>query len=781
MLTTRFELKKISFFFTFLLLISLLLLLSLDSTAYAQSEQNGIPKIDWQEKIEANQSLNALDYSLMGETIDLHTGGLSFAHTDISLPGNSNLDVSLRRERTMGELHHRSVNADFGDWNLIVPRIDAIVGPTSPWKKTSGDRCSASLAINFPAEQVWIPQKLAGNPNLGGQFISGSVTDYTANDYSSGINMIIPGQGSQRLLKTHAGVDYHKASNAAYTTKSGWAINCINVGQNEGFEATSPQGVTYRFDRVVIRKNKDLGFFDHGEDTNLQRWLVSLRATRVEDVHGNYVNYTYNSQNHLTRIQSNDGRRIDIGYSGELISTASSNGRTWSYDYETNPYQHAYWEGQTVPGPGNQILKEVTRPDSLKWELTLSQMTAGPAPGEDCYNHNLQVVSVKHPNGTNAIFRMEDKMHRTSLDVRTWNPTVCGPYTPGPLIGGSPECDVACGGSNPGQPQQRLKRINVPSVVFKSVHVSGQSEPSNWTYEYESDPGPESSSINDRTNWTKVTAPDGVETTYYHKWHRERDGGALVKEEVHSAGGQNLLRRRTFTYAHPNSGGTVSDTTIVAGIANGGTLEDNVNVQPCIGTASSCFIPGLSDEPMARPGVIMHQVEVVTEQDGNIFTSQTGYNLDRSSSNYSFSHPVSKRSSSNYYSTASLGTDIEYEHNRSKWIIGLPKRTHEVATNGSRREMASYTYDNDGQKISETRYQEPWVSYTYHSDGTLKTIKDELDRISEGTNWKRGKPQTIKQAVGTPDEIVMTQTVDNNGWVTLERMQSSRQQTTRGM
>ena len=82
------------------------------------------------------------------------------------------------------------------------------------------------------------------------------------------------------------------------------------------------------------------------------------------------------------------------------------------------------------------------------------------------------------------------------------------------------------------------------------------------------------------------------------------------------------------------------------------------------------------------------------------------------------------------------------------------------------RELATYQYDNLGQRISQSRYtQSDFVTFTYNNDGTIASYKDALNRRTEARNWKRGAPQTIIQAVGTADEITTTSVFDNNGWL----------------
>ena len=57
------------------------------------------PIIEWEKHQNADQRLTAFGDDLMGDGIDPHTGGITFEHTDIVLPGNSGLDVSIRRRR----------------------------------------------------------------------------------------------------------------------------------------------------------------------------------------------------------------------------------------------------------------------------------------------------------------------------------------------------------------------------------------------------------------------------------------------------------------------------------------------------------------------------------------------------------------------------------------------------------------------------------------------------------------------------------------------------------
>ena len=84
------------------------------------------------------------------------------------------------------------------------------------------------------------------------------------------------------------------------------------------------------------------------------------------------------------------------------------------------------------------------------------------------------------------------------------------------------------------------------AVIKKSV--TGPSlTPATWVYQYEGDKGPTGSSSSDRTNWTKVSAPEG-HYTYYHAWISEPLGGRLVKKETRLSSAGTVKKTEQYTY-----------------------------------------------------------------------------------------------------------------------------------------------------------------------------------------------------------------------------------------
>lgn len=70
------------------------------STAHGQS--NVGVDIDQLTRQGVDQRLQSDRVDLLGEAIDPNTGSVVFSHTDVSIPGNFDLEVYLRRTRSTG-------------------------------------------------------------------------------------------------------------------------------------------------------------------------------------------------------------------------------------------------------------------------------------------------------------------------------------------------------------------------------------------------------------------------------------------------------------------------------------------------------------------------------------------------------------------------------------------------------------------------------------------------------------------------------------------------------
>lgn len=481
---------------------------------------NPFPMEEWEKRQNAEERLTAFGDDLMGDQIDPHTGSLSFLQTDVSLPGNSGLPVAISRKRSQGLHYHESVDAEFGDWELVVPRLK--VTSMAAW---AGNRCSNSFATSFPNQQH------GQSSNLGRQ------------EYSNGLMVESPGIGSQQLIQYPAGAQW--PSGAKYVTTSNWYFICGSSNSGgQGFIGYAPNGDTYRFDRYITRRAPDMGVIG---TTPAVRQLEMLAVTEVTDVHGNWVRYDYDGSNRLTRIHANDGREITLSYqvSGRpnLISRVTANGRQWDYGYQQSTWNPPFW----LDGQGLDIqqraLKTVTLPDSRSWTFNLDKMNAQPKPADDCYTADF-TLSITHPTGTTGTFKIRDLEHRYTLVGQIRESAQC-PDIEDPFY-------QAYGSVQP--PVTTATSTRVVSVYEKKL--TGPSIPTaTWSYEYEQDTGASGSSSGDRTNWTKVTGP-GVHITYVHTWTGEPLGGTLKRQEVRASANGSILNSSDTTYTSEGSVGS---------------------------------------------------------------------------------------------------------------------------------------------------------------------------------------------------------------------------------
>ncbi|MFZ5616482.1 MAG: hypothetical protein ACOZAA_04060, partial [Pseudomonadota bacterium] len=224
--------------------------IALCGAAFAQSPGGDTPAVEWEKRMGQDGRLEKFGADLLGDQIDPSTGAITFEHTDVIIPGNSRLDVSVRRRRSQGYYFSPDVAADFGDWALLAPRIHAISGPNG-W---TGNRCSNSFLTSFPTINIgWTD----GEGNIGS-------ISYTNSQYSEGVTLDVPGAGSQQLLEGPPGAQWTGGPNGTvkYVTTDNWRITCIPATNGgEGFLAVAPNGDQYRFDYYISRPYHYLGTY----------------------------------------------------------------------------------------------------------------------------------------------------------------------------------------------------------------------------------------------------------------------------------------------------------------------------------------------------------------------------------------------------------------------------------------------------------------------------------------------------------------------------------------
>src|SRR5690606_18647886 len=116
------------------------------------------PWEDYATHLQSRQALAAHGPELFGDQVNLYNGALSFSVTDIALPGNSGLPVALTRTFSVGAYPAgKPMDGAFGDWEIDLPRIEGVYGPT--WHNA---RCSSPLpgiamggSASYTPEDYW--------------------------------------------------------------------------------------------------------------------------------------------------------------------------------------------------------------------------------------------------------------------------------------------------------------------------------------------------------------------------------------------------------------------------------------------------------------------------------------------------------------------------------------------------------------------------------------------------------------------------------------------------
>ncbi|MFT4928829.1 MAG: hypothetical protein ACI8WB_004949 [Phenylobacterium sp.] len=318
------------------LLLSILLLLNLNLSTFAEENITTVPptpemipefKVIDQELI--NRYKNLYRNRTTGAKYDPATGSVTFAVTDISIPGNSGLPVELSRWITGDDLRTGGFGGIGWQWDIPVIKAsymdeywhDQASGTPliEPGGWYSGKNCSESYS---PAPGV----RVVGNPQAH------NAPAYT---YWSGKQLHIPGKTTEKFLENTASPGIK-----AQITKSNFYVSsCLPLADGEeGFIVKGPDGTTYTFDQIKTYRN---GAMPPALTSPLSTFTKLIMISKIEDRFGNTVEYHYNTHQDLDHILASDGRRIDVAYTSYsyknqtyyIAQTATANDKTWTYQY----------------------------------------------------------------------------------------------------------------------------------------------------------------------------------------------------------------------------------------------------------------------------------------------------------------------------------------------------------------------------------------------------------------------------------------------------------------
>ena len=109
---------------------------------------------EYDKRLKYGDIVEPLKGEIFGEQVNLYDGSISFKATDVSIPGNGSLTMTLGRSYRDGD---RSSESPFSDWDLDIPSMSGVYGDLPEtaavgyWAPAA--RCSTVAAP--PSLEVW--------------------------------------------------------------------------------------------------------------------------------------------------------------------------------------------------------------------------------------------------------------------------------------------------------------------------------------------------------------------------------------------------------------------------------------------------------------------------------------------------------------------------------------------------------------------------------------------------------------------------------------------------
>ena len=722
------------------LLISALVLIA----SYAHAEdQTTISTEEVLSRIEVKSDITPETTDLLGDRIDNNLGALSFYHTDITIPGNSSLEVAIHRTYK-GGLFTNKESLELGDWSLDLPYVSSTVPKlyngtfAGPWGEGNG--CMGT------------PGDVVHDATTG--------TNLTASEYWHGDIINVPGKTSEKLLWSNGKFEEFKEANESNpssliefgrVTKSGWLVKCLPVSEVgdavQGFEAHATDGTVYRFD--TLRRQRISGA------KAISRYTFYLLASKVTDRFGNTVNYDYvgdADNRHLTTIRSSDGRQIDISYVDDstVINTITANERTWTYSYSSLG-----------------ALTTVTRPDDKAWtynlydhEFSRPPTTMSPGGNKDICkaldpdDSDMRFTAVvTHPNGTKGTFTSKYRLKGRANVRRNRNGHFSGhPYAGNDLVN---------------------KCFYTNALIDKTLTLPDNST-YQWTYSYGTDEGFYGSEYDGTAierpdepdnqpailtdnglsilefNTTTITAPDNAKTVYYHnRDYMSAHDGQLIATAAYDTDGTLLQTRFNQFNNNPQAVGL--------------SHMAHENIKP-------------SMYPAQQQQSTIKTYNSAGNVSGTYINEYSNYNL--------FNQPLLTKS---YQAGSNKARYVKttYTHDTSRWLINLPSKTQISKDNVSFTTASETTYH--AADLTDNIASQPHKVYVYNQhiktfaeytdEGNVGKIEYDPTVVNDDGNaeqyvqyqhYKRGQATTITlpQRYDATATKTVNLTVDDNGWVT---------------
>ncbi len=685
---------------------------------------------EYSKLIQSREVVGALGNDLFGEQVSMYSGSLEFQQTDISLPGNNALPMAVGRQFSPNQDMYPG--GHFGDWQLEVPRMQAVFDSQRAW--------TVPVDVGHPASDAYLRCTNFGAPPAATGTSGGGTFD--AQEYWQGNFLYVPGSGQQEVLRRSVAPAPTDGKSYPLVTKSGFAVGCLanlapnSMDQGEGFEALSPDGIRYRFDHLVKRYHPALTKSNPGPVTArapmgylLRRQEVWLLPTLVTDRFGNTVTYQWNATDpwRLDSITASDGRQLIFSYleGTHQIAAISDGTRSWTYNY--------------IALNGTSTLESVTLPDASKWTFQLNsiRMMTPYVEGGSCghpgmANFGPRIGTITHPSGAVGSF--------TVVPItfgRSWVPLDCR--------------DMASGGGGEGGSQgySRIPSEHIAPALSEKK-LSGPGLPVTglvWSYAYGTAnacyvPGGTWPGIGARcaadapvTRTVTVTDPEGVVTRYVFGNRFETTEGQLQRTDT-GWNGSNAISTTTYAYAAPNAG----------------PYPDPVGTS---GQKRGDGYLATRHTPQRSKTIVQQGMTFSWQVDAGCTGQPLCFDV--------FARPTQVTRASTLGDSRTERT-VYYDHS-GKWVLGQLASvtcTTPTACGPSGIVMSEASYDPvTAVPVTVKAFGKLKQTLTYNTDGTLATVKDANNNLTTFGSWKRGIPQSIGYADSTGQSAV----VDDRGWV----------------
>ena len=254
------------------------------------------PEDEYKKLIRVNEDIQPLGENPFGENISLYNGSLSFDQTDISLAGTGPLLQLTRSLHIKESKESELIDGAFADWDIELPRITTM---TANQQNVTGWQVAQAVDPNARCTSFNLPPTVR---------LQNGGSDWEPHSWWAGYQLVVPGQGSQDLLKRvsqNTLAPQMSGLSFSIITKQNWMVSCLPAtdgsAPGEGFLAVAPDGSRYWFTHMIYRwapnierpiGSSPVGFSPtlYPQDM-LRRREAALLVTRIEDRFGNSLTY----------------------------------------------------------------------------------------------------------------------------------------------------------------------------------------------------------------------------------------------------------------------------------------------------------------------------------------------------------------------------------------------------------------------------------------------------------------------------------------------------------